>query len=45
MKWWLKQLVPLTYHSWYKDSANNTHFCVWCMWFGQCFMIKDVTLV
>jgi len=39
MKWFLKQLLPLTYRSKYKENNKNM-FCVWNMWFGKCFNIE-----
>lgn len=39
--WALKQLLPLTYRSFYTE-AGRTHFCVWRMWLGRCFDIDDV---
>lgn len=37
----LKQLLPLTYRSNYRDANGNKHFTVWNMWFGKCFNIDD----
>jgi hypothetical protein len=42
MLWYLKQLLPLTYRSYYQAGENQKHFCVWNMWFGRCFNIDDV---
>ena len=39
--WYLKQLLPLTYRSRYRDAAGARHFCVWRMWFGRCFQVED----
>lgn len=43
LTWYLKQLLPLTYRSMY-GKDNETHFCVWNMWFGRSFNINDVVL-
>lgn len=39
--WYLKQLLPLTYRSFYRD-ANGPRFAVWRMWFGRVFDLDDV---
>jgi len=39
IKWYLKQLIPLTYWTKYREN-NKNYFCVWKMWFGKPF---DVT--
>lgn len=44
LHWCLKQLIPLTYRSHYRDSIKRRHFCVWRMWFGRCFQIEDVII-
>ena len=44
MLYWLKQLLPLTYRSTYKDGEGNKHFTVWNMWFGKCFNIDDIVV-
>lgn len=41
MRWYLKQLLPLTYRSRYSTRDGAKHFCVWNMWFGRCFNIED----
>jgi len=38
--WYLKQLLPLTYRTKYRDDQGQ-HFTVWKMWFGRCFAIDD----
>ncbi len=43
-QWRIKQLLPLTYRSRYKDGADKMHFCVWRMWLGRCFSIEDVVV-
>ena len=44
MKWYLEQLIPLTYRSHYK-SDGKSFFCVWKMWLGKCFNIEEVEVV
>lgn len=39
MKWFLKQLFPLTYRSHYRESGKKV-FCVWKMWLGRCYAIE-----
>ena len=44
MKWYLKQLLPLTYRSHYTHfnyGVEEKHFCVWNMWFGKCYNVED----
>lgn len=43
-KWYLKQLLPLTYRSRYRTSDGERRFCVWRMWFGRCFAVEDVAV-
>jgi hypothetical protein len=43
LKWYVKQLFPLTYRSRY-GTGDGVHFVVWRMWFGRCFDIDDVLL-
>jgi len=38
MVWYLKQLLPLTYRSKYKEKGVK-YFCVWSMWFGKSYNI------
>jgi hypothetical protein len=40
--WYLWQLLPLTYRTYYGDEDGLIHFSVWRMWFGRCFAIDDV---
>lgn len=42
--WRLKQLLPFTYRTHYKDSDGKRHFAVWNMWFGRCFNAEDVVI-
>ena len=44
MKWYLKQLFPLTYRTNYQDEDGNKHFCVWKMWLGKCYRIDDMII-
>jgi hypothetical protein len=44
IKWFLKQLLPLTYRTHYKLGGKPT-FCVWQMWFGKCFNIDQHQIV
>lgn len=39
--WTLKQILPLTYRTQYKDEKGSRHFVVWQMWLGRCFNIDD----
>ena len=45
MKWHLKQLLPLTYRSHYRDGEGNKHFAVWKMWLGRVYKNEDVICV
>ena len=38
--WYLKQLLPLTYVSEY-GAEGQKRVCVWRMWFGHCFAIRE----
>ena len=40
IKWYLKQLFPLTYVGKATDNNLGKHLCVWKMWFGKPFDIK-----
>lgn len=42
--WRLKQLLPLTYRSRYRDAEDRRHFVVWRMWFGRSFGEDDVVI-
>ena len=42
--WYLKQLLPLRYHTTYKDVYGKTHYTKWMMWFGRCFNTHDHTI-
>jgi hypothetical protein len=41
MRWYLKQLLPLSYHSTYGEGGQRRHSVTWRMWFGRCFDIRD----
>ena len=47
LKWYIKQLLPLTYVSEYTtdgdcDSCGKKQIVtVWRMWFGHCFNIRE----
>lgn len=41
VKWYFKQLVPLTYRTEYRDEEGK-HYTVWNMWMGRCYNIDDV---
>ena len=36
MKWYLKQLLPLTYVSRFAQDGK-CRLCVWRMWMGRCY--------
>ena len=36
IKWILKQLIPLTYWTKYKEG-DEQYFEIWSMWFGKCY--------
>ena len=42
LKWYLKQLFPLTYVATYSVSGKwrRRKLCVWNMWFGRCFNVR-----
>lgn len=45
MKWYFKQLLPLTYRTKYgecmPDGTVRPRSVVWRMWFGRSFRIED----
>ena len=43
IKWYLCQLLPLTYRSRYKHN-QTLRFAVWQMWFGYVFNYDDVAI-
>jgi hypothetical protein len=40
--WYVRQLFPLTYRTFYLDAQGLLHFAVWKMWFGRCYRVTDV---
>ncbi len=36
MKWYIKQLFPLWYHTKYVENGK-TYVTWWKMWFGRCY--------
>ena len=44
LNWYIRQLLPLTYRSHYRDSDNQYHFSVWNMWFGKVFNHEDYVI-
>ena len=42
--WMIKQLLPLTYRSKYKEK-DKSYFTVWKMWLGKCYDIDKVEIV
>lgn len=45
MTWYLKQLLPLSYATSYRDASGRARFVTWRMWFGRCFDVVDVEVV
>lgn len=40
--WYIKQLLPLKYHTTYTDAATNQRIItVWRMWLGRCFWVQE----
>lgn len=44
IRWYFKQLFPLTYRSEYADTDGNPRFCVWKMWFGKCYNVEEFAI-
>lgn len=42
--WTLRQALPLTYRTRYRDADGNPHFAVWRMWFGRPFAVEHLAL-
>ena len=42
LSWYVRQLFPLTYRTFYLDAQGLLHFAVWKMWFGRCYRVTDV---
>jgi hypothetical protein len=43
IKWYIKQLFPLTYRTTYTQEGKR-HFTVWRMWMGRCYAVDDVVI-
>lgn len=41
IRWYLRQLLPLTYRSHYREADGTHHFAVWKMWLGKVFCHED----
>lgn len=44
IKWYVKQLLPLSYRSHYMHGEKKM-FCVWNMFFGKCYNIEEVQVI
>ncbi len=49
IKWYFKQLLPMTYRSHFKGREKNKkrrtkYFSVWKMWLGKCYKIDCVKI-
>ena len=42
--YYLKQLLPLTYHSKYQVQNGEKQLAIWTQWFGKPFNIKRFIL-
>jgi len=42
LRWYLWQLFPCTYRTFYGDEHGRIHFAVWKMWLGRCYRVNDV---
>ena len=42
MAWYLKQLLPLRYHTTYRLATGERRYATWRMWLGRCFDCIDV---
>lgn len=45
--WYLKQLLPLTYWTTYREGGVDgpRRLAIWRMWLGRCFDVLDVPVV
>lgn len=43
-RWYMRQLLPLSYHSWFKEDDGKTYFTTWRMWFGRVFAMTKVEI-
>jgi len=44
MKWYLRQLIPVTYRTRCRVD-NRPYFIVWKMWLGRCFKVEGYEVV
>lgn len=44
MKWYIKQLLPFTYVSKYRENGKQ-YVSVWKMWFGRCYRHRKFEIV
>ena len=44
MIWYLKQFLPLTYWTTYRNAEGFQRLAIWRMWFGRSFDVLDVPL-
>ncbi len=44
IKWYVKQILPLTYRTKYRDENRALHYCVWNMWLGHSYNKDDVVV-
>lgn len=44
LTWHLRQLLPLTYRTRYRDAGGRSWFCVWRMWLGRCYAVEHLAL-
>lgn len=44
IKFYLKQILPLTYYSKYRVQSGCIELAVWTQWFGKPFNIKRFAL-
>lgn len=45
LKWLIKQLLPLTYFSKYKDGEDKQFVCSWKMFMGKPYNIEHFEVV
>lgn len=47
IKWYLRQLLPLTYVSKYAEREGEVwipRLTIWRMWFGRCYAVRSYRL-
>jgi hypothetical protein len=44
IKWYIKQILPLTYRTKYRCSEGHQHYTVWNMWLGRSYNMDDVVV-